>query len=148
MNKELDKINKHHWRYNSDEDRAFYRDHRLAVDRMYKEAGSNVPFREMIDDPHIRGLEKKRQEDLREKIKDLQDMLSQGYIGSYQSVNPYYDNSVNARNIGYPENESAWKKMREDYDQFDKETEQLRKNRIVDFELPNPSKKYDWFSKR
>lgn len=117
------------------------------VDNVYKHAAPGVPFREMIDDPSLRGFEKHRINFLQEKVKDIEDILRQGYIGTPQVANPFYDNSINAKQFYENENGQS-SKLRKDYDQFDKETEESRKNRQVEYQMPKIHEKYDWLSRR
>lgn len=141
----MDRVLRNHWKYNSPEDVEYYKEHRLTVDKVYKQAPKSLPFRDMIDDMVIRGIESKRYSGLGEKSRDLGDMLGQGYIGTYSSSNPYYDNSVDKVHIDGFDDDERRRIMKEEFEEFDRETEEYRKKRKVDMVFAPVSSKYPWF---
>lgn len=156
---DMDQSTKLHWGYNSGEDANYYLDHRVLTDKVYRDIGPLVPFKEICDDLNIRGLQHKRHQDLAEKIKDIGDMLDQGYIGggpnSQQLANPYYDNSIQARLANQEggqrledPHEMERAILRKEYDDFDLDTEELRKNQVFDMPIVDPSANHEWFLRK
>ena len=48
---------------------------RLYIHNMYDNLGSNVPFKELIDDPTYTMMKRDRQRKLNEKARDIGEML-------------------------------------------------------------------------
>jgi hypothetical protein len=150
FSKQLDRLNNRHWRYNSEASKQFYADHRTTATKVYETAGENVPFREIIDDPNIRYMEKERYRQLAIKANDIGEMLRQTDFGSPTYVNPYYDNSIASRlsedrlmaNDTYRQLDEA----RQQYDEsIDRRTLKTAGNMILD---NNTYANHQWFEDR
>lgn len=109
-----------------------------------------MPFREIIDDPNIKYMEKERYRQLATKANDIGEMLRQTDFGSPTYVNPYYDNSIASRlsedrlmaNDTYRQLDEA----RQQYDEsIDRRTLKTAGNMILD---NNTYANHQWFEDR
>src|SRR3990167_8826169 len=74
LGRELDLVNRNHWKYNSQQDRDFYINYRTAVQKVYENSPNAIPFREMENDPALTHLKSNRFSSLQSKIADLGDI--------------------------------------------------------------------------
>lgn len=155
LGRELDLVNQTHWKYNSDQDRDFYVNYRLAVQKVYENTPTTIPFKEMIEDPTLSHLKSTRLAALQSKIADLSDLLSQANLGvPPASWNPYYDNSANAK-PNYEQTrelERERERIRDEYDREVNEAPEIKKNsNPLESEAPLPtykeSRMADWVSR-
>lgn len=156
MKGDIDRLNKNHWRYNTKEDVEFYKQHRIAVNKLSKESGPNIPFRDLIEDPGLTYLLRSRTDQLSRKANDLRELLSLECVPSGANANPYYDNSLKVEGAGaqLPErNAEAREEIRRKWQEDDAIHAELVKRRKeeearTELYVPDIYDRYGWLSRR